>query len=46
LLIRDWLHLLLAEVLGGGWILAEIKLGADENDRNSGSVVFDLRIPL
>lgn len=46
LLVLDGRHLLLAEALLGGLIVAEIQLGSDEDDGHAGGVVLDLRVPL
>lgn len=44
--IGDRLHPLLAQALNGVGILPQIELGADQDDRNIGSVVTDLGVPL
>lgn len=46
LVIGYWLHALLAERLEGCWVIAEIELGADEDDGDVWSVVLDLWEPL
>lgn len=45
-IIGDGLHSLLAQALDGVWVLPQIELGADQDDRNVGSMVTDLRVPL
>ncbi len=44
--VGDRLHALLAELLEGGWVVAEVKLGADQNDWNIRCVMLNLWIPL
>lgn len=44
--IGDGFHPLLAETLDGVGVLPQIELRADQNDRDVGSVVADLREPL
>jgi hypothetical protein len=46
LLIRDGLHLPRSESLNRVAVVAEIKLGADEDDRDVGGVMFDFGEPL
>lgn len=46
LLIRHGLHALLSQGVESGAVVAEIELGADEDDGNVGSVVVDFRVPL
>lgn len=42
----NWRKLLLAQLLNSLSIVAQIKLGADENDRSVGTVMRDLGVPL
>lgn len=44
--VGDGLHPFFTETLDGVGVLSEIELRADQNDRNIGSVVADLRVPL
>lgn len=46
LLVRNGFHALLAQGLECGGILPQIKLGADEDNRDVGRMVIDLRVPL
>ena len=46
LLVADGLHALLAQAVDGGRVLAQVELGAHEDDRHVGRVVLDLRVPL
>lgn len=44
--VGDRFHPLLAETLDGVGVLPQIKLRADQDNRNVGSMVADLRVPL
>lgn len=46
LLILDGGHLLLPQTLLGGLVIAEIQLGADQDDGDARGVVLDLGVPL
>lgn len=46
LLILNGGHLLLSEALPGSLVISEIELRADENDRDTRSVVLNFGIPL
>lgn len=46
LLIRYGLHALLSQRVEGGNVVAEIELGADEDDGNVGGVMVDFGVPL
>lgn len=46
LLILNRCHLLLPEALPGSLVISEIELRADENDRDTRSVVLNFGIPL
>lgn len=45
-LIRDRCHALLTQARNRLGVIAKIKLGTDEDDRDVGSVMRDFRIPL
>jgi len=40
------LHLTLAQLLLDFWVIAQVELGADQDDRNAGCVMLYLRVPL
>jgi hypothetical protein len=46
LLILYGLHLALAQLLLDLWVVAQVELGADEDDGDAGRVVLDLGVPL
>ena len=46
LLVRDGLHLSGPEGVDGGAVVAEVQLGADQDDGDAGGVVFDFGEPL
>jgi len=46
LCVGDRLQLALTQAGEGGGILAQVQLGADEDDRSVGAVMGDLRVPL
>jgi hypothetical protein len=46
LLILYGLHLALAQLLLDLWVVAQVELGADEDDWNAGCVVLYLGVPL
>jgi hypothetical protein len=46
LLILYGLHLALAQLLFDLWVVAQVELGADEDDGHAGRVVLYLRVPL
>ena len=46
LLILYGLHLALAQLLFDLWVVAQVELGADEDDWNAGCVVLYLGVPL
>ena len=46
LLILYGLHLALAQLLFDLWVVAQVELGADQDDGNAGCVVLYLGVPL
>jgi hypothetical protein len=46
LLVLDWCHLLLPQRLLGAFIVPQIELCADKDDRYAGCVMVDLGVPL
>lgn len=46
LLVGNRLHFPLAEGLGGCAVVSQIELGADQDDRDVGGMVFNLGEPL
>lgn len=46
LLVRDGLHLAGAQGFGGGAVVSQVELGADQDDGDVGGMVLDLGVPL
>lgn len=46
LLVLDGCHLLLSQSLLGAFVIAKVKLGANQDDGDAGCVVLDFGVPL
>jgi hypothetical protein len=46
LLVLNWRHLALSELLANLWVIAQIELGAYKDDWNAGCVMLNFRVPL